>query len=188
MENFKSTKFCALSPVVKKTWNKLITLNGKSPFVKRQLENMSNQNVPSDNIQSCNYEDTTNERYATVRKLNEIKQSTVKKTKDYVRPQLKQNLNRLYELKTEMVSIQSEIKKQNSNYENILNDFFDDDMVKIKINLVKSLEQELTEFESRHLSKQISSASMLSHDSGVSSYYGDEEEYFYKTTNLETLV
>ena len=81
-------KFCALSPAVTKTWNKLIFRNKKSPLVQRQIENLSRHNsnesivsIPSSVWSSerdeSDYEQNTKQkRYASIRKLNEVKQST----------------------------------------------------------------------------------------------------------------
>ncbi|CAF0871967.1 unnamed protein product [Brachionus calyciflorus] len=217
----KGFKFCALSPTVKKTWNQQKALNGKSSFVKKQLEtffssaksdkssssNVSICSIPSnawssdcDEQQdvSSNLKEHKNKKYASIRQLNRMKKSTIRKTQDLpINNEMKIRLDKIHELKSQLESIQSQLRQNQT--KSLLSTSSSTtqsssaltEMVSLKKNLLNSLETELENLEKQQISKQTSSSSIKSTDSGISSCNSDDDSescFLYKTIKYETLV
>ena len=164
---------------IKITWIRL-----KLSHKKRVLQSHSEK---QDNIQK-------HKRYASIRQLNKVKKSTVRKTREINlvsnNKEMKDNLEKIQELKSQLESIQNEFKTQKTN-DNVFDKVLkSDEATTLKKTLIESLECELRKMEKLQISKQTSSSSVKSTDSGVSSCYSDEDDQnkFYKSNNFETLV
>lgn len=205
----KGFKFCTLSPNVKKTWNQQIALSGKTSFVRKQLQtffkrqsdeesnDISIASIPSSAWSSdCDEENQESnqkhKRYASIRQLNKMKKSIVRKTNLVSNnKEMKEKLEKIQELKSELELIQQQLNK-NSHQTNSLvldSNFKKDETITLKKTLIKSLESELKQMEKCQIVKQTSSSSVKSTDSGVSSCYSDEDDdKFFKSNKFETLV
>lgn len=202
----KEFKYCSLSPSVQKTWNEnLLEKKKKSSYVQKQFEKLNNieddlasiNSIPSSAWSSGNESETecdnqnktTRKRYASIKRVNRIRNSSVKRINEH-----EQKLNKIYQLRNELIQIQTEMLniKQNREKQELnsmkarLNKI--DETILIKSRLIGSLENELkrlNEIQETKLSSSNSSSSIGSTDTGISSTCSDHEDEHQK---FETLV
>lgn len=199
-------KFCSLSPSVQKTWN---TCAQKSSYVKKQIDNlnkksqfdndeiMSVNSIPSSAWSSSNEDSDVDEtkdlkRYASVRRTNRSRNSSIKRMKQNENDFNK--LNELNLLKKELNQIKQDLirTKQNNtdDVEKMKNQLKKiDNLIMLKSSLISSLENELQRLSNFDLktnkfsmSSSNSASSISSTDTGISSTHSDDETCF------ETLV
>jgi len=143
---------------------------------------------------SSNLKEHKNKKYASIRQLNRIKKSTIRKTQDLpINNEMKNRLDKIHDLKSQLESIQSQLKQNQT--KSLLSTSSSSsalkEMVSLKKNLLNSLETELENLEKQQISKQTSSSSIKSIDSGISSCNSDDDSescFLYKTIKYETLV
>lgn len=152
MQSIQTNNNYILSPSVKKTWNKLVSF--KNSLKKSQIIDQDDQ---------C--------KYASIRRTNKVKASTILKTKSVVK------------LSNYSSSIQT----------NVDHDF--DDLIKIekaqqlKLAMISTLEHELNSIERETMEKFSSKSSLISTDSGLCTDISLENfEKPYIISKSETLV
>ena len=130
-KSLKEFKYCSLSPSVQKTWNEnLVEKKKKSSYIQKQLEKLNKieddlvsvNSIPSSAWSSGNESEsecdanetrTVRKRYASIKRMNRVRNSSVKRINEQ-----EQKLNKITQLRDELKQIQNEMLNVKQNREN----------------------------------------------------------------------